>query len=102
MCVRINSVHVVVVLRSGAGRSEEHTSELQSRLHLVCRPLLEKKTATCSVALAASHFASAPCKAASSTRASASGGRSRPEKQVGLNACHSVGPSGQRARFRRC
>src|SRR2546422_7106849 len=27
----------------GAGRSEEHTSELQSRLHLVCRLLLEKK-----------------------------------------------------------
>src|SRR5687768_17885690 len=27
-----------------AGRSEEHTSELQSRLHLVCRLLLEKKT----------------------------------------------------------
>src|SRR2546429_5605478 len=44
-------------------RSEEHTSELQSRLHLVCRLLLEKKKvtmkqppellarATCSVAL---------------------------------------------------
>src|SRR2546422_3687337 len=29
-------------LRAG-GRSEEHTSELQSRLHLVCRLLLEKK-----------------------------------------------------------
>src|SRR2546429_6127135 len=30
-------------------RSEEHTSELQSRLHLVCRLLLEKKqTADCS------------------------------------------------------
>src|SRR5687768_197388 len=29
--------------RGGAGRSEEHTSELQSRLHLVCRLLLEKK-----------------------------------------------------------
>src|SRR2546429_7103245 len=30
-----------------ADRSEEHTSELQSRLHLVCRLLLEKKnTAT--------------------------------------------------------
>src|SRR2546429_5558118 len=29
-------------LRSSA-RSEEHTSELQSRLHLVCRLLLEKK-----------------------------------------------------------
>src|SRR2546429_6256123 len=29
-------------------RSEEHTSELQSRLHLVCRLLLEKKkTAMC-------------------------------------------------------
>src|SRR2546422_5280903 len=29
-----------------AGRSEEHTSELQSRLHLVCRLLLEKKKHT--------------------------------------------------------
>src|SRR2546422_1952696 len=28
---------------SGCLRSEEHTSELQSRLHLVCRLLLEKK-----------------------------------------------------------
>src|SRR2546422_7267804 len=28
---------------SREGRSEEHTSELQSRLHLVCRLLLEKK-----------------------------------------------------------
>src|SRR2546429_5346738 len=27
----------------GTARSEEHTSELQSRLHLVCRLLLEKK-----------------------------------------------------------
>src|SRR2546429_3633973 len=27
----------------GESRSEEHTSELQSRLHLVCRLLLEKK-----------------------------------------------------------
>src|SRR5690554_7501754 len=29
--------------RAAAGRSEEHTSELQSRPHLVCRLLLEKK-----------------------------------------------------------
>src|SRR5437899_5729554 len=29
--------------RPGAGRSEEHTSELQSLRHLVCRLLLEKK-----------------------------------------------------------
>src|SRR2546422_10810156 len=64
-----NSIHAVVTdppyglleyteeqkqkLRAGKGgvwrippsfdRSEEHTSELQSRLHLVCRLLLEKK-----------------------------------------------------------
>src|SRR2546422_4596164 len=30
----------------GRERSEEHTSELQSRLHLVCRLLLEKKKDT--------------------------------------------------------
>src|SRR3712207_8007814 len=29
--------------RVGIGRSEEHTSELQSRQYLVCRLLLEKK-----------------------------------------------------------
>src|SRR5687768_17681322 len=29
--------------RARISRSEEHTSELQSRLHLVCRLLLEKK-----------------------------------------------------------
>src|SRR6266436_9964807 len=29
--------------RLARGRSEEHTSELQSRLHLVCRLLLAKK-----------------------------------------------------------
>src|SRR2546422_7396122 len=33
---------------SPARRSEEHTSELQSRLHLVCRLLLEKKKTTTS------------------------------------------------------
>src|SRR2546422_6014070 len=31
------------VLQGASARSEEHTSELQSRLHLVCRLLLEKK-----------------------------------------------------------
>src|SRR5687768_18008602 len=30
-------------IEEGLERSEEHTSELQSRLHLVCRLLLEKK-----------------------------------------------------------
>ena len=40
--------HIEILLADGttrlkAARSEEHTSELQSRLHLVCRLLLEKK-----------------------------------------------------------
>src|SRR5438552_13831830 len=39
-------------IRPGPGRSEEHTSELQSPDHLVCRLLLEKKnTWTGSVAV---------------------------------------------------
>src|SRR2546422_3112403 len=33
----------VIRRRPWVARSEEHTSELQSRLHLVCRLLLEKK-----------------------------------------------------------
>src|SRR2546422_7267002 len=44
---------VVATMRYAGGapvlalaRSEEHTSELQSRLHLVCRLLLEKKKKT--------------------------------------------------------
>src|SRR2546422_1842162 len=36
---RVEFNHVFAVRK----RSEEHTSELQSRLHLVCRLLLEKK-----------------------------------------------------------
>src|SRR5690625_5330442 len=36
----------VFVRMAGEDRSEEHTSELQSRGHLVCRLLLEKKTTT--------------------------------------------------------
>src|SRR3712207_8152764 len=35
--------HVAVLHRYHAPRSEEHTSELQSRQYLVCRLLLEKK-----------------------------------------------------------
>src|SRR2546429_4599983 len=36
-------------------RSEEHTSELQSRLHLVCRLLLEKKKNRCYSDLSTTH-----------------------------------------------
>src|SRR2546430_13230877 len=35
--------HPVAELHGTAGRSEEHTSELQSQSNLVCRLLLEKK-----------------------------------------------------------
>src|SRR5690625_5914497 len=35
--------HDCRVLPRSVPRSEEHTSELQSRGHLVCRPLVEKK-----------------------------------------------------------
>src|SRR3712207_7466359 len=50
--------------RSVSGRSEEHTSELQSRQYLVCRLLLEKKkkqnlnlhlTSLCSTTVRFSH-----------------------------------------------
>src|SRR2546429_4584273 len=34
---------LTLIKGQGCLRSEEHTSELQSRLHLVCRLLLEKK-----------------------------------------------------------
>src|SRR3712207_8420064 len=43
---RLNSTRAKIfglVPRSGLPRSEEHTSELQSRQYLVCRLLLEKK-----------------------------------------------------------
>src|SRR2546422_7452510 len=35
--------HFTPQIGNASARSEEHTSELQSRLHLVCRLLLEKK-----------------------------------------------------------
>src|SRR5690554_7458013 len=37
------SAEMVAIARAKLPRSEEHTSELQSRPHLVCRLLLEKK-----------------------------------------------------------
>src|SRR2546422_1055418 len=38
-----DGAHGIAGWRYDRARSEEHTSELQSRLHLVCRLLLEKK-----------------------------------------------------------
>src|SRR2546429_5010684 len=47
-CVLVSSLIFLFAIAVGSfpvnsARSEEHTSELQSRLHLVCRLLLEKK-----------------------------------------------------------
>src|SRR5690625_6810127 len=39
-------IQVLKALTASTVRSEEHTSELQSRGHLVCRLLLEKKNTT--------------------------------------------------------
>src|SRR5260370_1813200 len=41
--VTLSGRHVLFSLSRLSGRSEEHTSELQSHLNLVCRLLLEKK-----------------------------------------------------------
>src|SRR5260370_28124469 len=41
--VRVVTLRVPVTSRTPLRRSEEHTSELQSHLNLVCRLLLEKK-----------------------------------------------------------
>src|SRR3712207_8210612 len=46
-------LHLVGVPHVGAHRSEEHTSELQSRQYLVCRLLLEKNKTTPLLQLAA-------------------------------------------------
>src|SRR5687768_18186495 len=40
---RSDALMIVPIAPHLSFRSEEHTSELQSRLHLVCRLLLEKK-----------------------------------------------------------
>src|SRR5947209_15517435 len=48
VAARVRGGQQVVLVSSGAiaARSEEHTSELQSRQYLVCRLLLEKKKIT--------------------------------------------------------
>src|SRR5258707_5539893 len=47
--MRCEDVHSTFDDILGSSRSEEHTSELQSRQYLVCRLLLEKKKTTTTV-----------------------------------------------------
>src|SRR2546429_3124886 len=75
-------------------RSEEHTSELQSRLHLVCRLLPEKKTTSAAAAPTSprhrrvSRTSSGPsarssCPASSFSTAPSSSSRARPRRTYG-------------------
>src|SRR5689334_24390006 len=43
-----------------SARSEEHTSELQSQFHLVCRLLLEKKNTSCRCIISCSRLTTLP------------------------------------------
>src|SRR5437764_7798203 len=45
-CTASPSSDAPTILQRGETRSEEHTSELQSPMYLVCRLLLEKKKTT--------------------------------------------------------
>src|SRR5438552_5726511 len=47
MAREMDSMSTLLIHASRALRSEEHTSELQSPDHLVCRLLLEKKNRRC-------------------------------------------------------
>src|SRR5689334_24138359 len=47
--------------RSPPRRSEEHTSELQSQFHLVCRLLLEKKNEKCENSYACAYMNTLSC-----------------------------------------
>src|SRR5256885_6060319 len=63
----VEEVHPLVVVRDAhgcqQGRSEEHTSELQSPCNLVCRLLLEKKKYVTSDIVRDSHPAIILCRA---------------------------------------
>src|SRR5687768_18095408 len=48
---KTTTARMLAGLLDPSSRSEEHTSELQSRLHLVCRLLLEKKKYSVSLSL---------------------------------------------------
>src|SRR3712207_7098002 len=47
----------IAAVLGGIGRSEEHTSELQSRQYLVCRLLLEKKIQPEIIAISSNYMA---------------------------------------------
>src|SRR3712207_7764939 len=49
-CIRLSGCPSLTVAPHPDPRSEEHTSELQSRQYLVCRLLLEKKKKRCGYA----------------------------------------------------
>src|SRR2546422_5348645 len=56
-CQALDSTIAGTISSACLSRSEEHTSELQSRLHLVCRLLLEKKKNQTNPPSSVSYFA---------------------------------------------
>src|SRR5207249_8596314 len=87
-------------LRNITDRSEEHTSELQSRFDLVCRLLLEKKNAIRRIRRIArardppAHAAAAHVDPADGPRvepAAARAARARPAAEIGAPRARAVG-----------
>src|SRR2546430_3216605 len=64
---RERTFELLPVARNREGRSEEHTSELQSQSNLVCRLLLEKKKILPRAPISCTHAASSVSPAASRT-----------------------------------
>src|SRR5689334_23896454 len=54
--VPAGTIGAFIVRIAAESRSEEHTSELQSQFHLVCRLLLEKKNITNRILAPMAHF----------------------------------------------
>src|SRR6266480_3217122 len=69
------------------GRSEEHTSELQSHVNLVCRLLLEKKT-TCRGSAAGELEVEHPIQGFALDHASRRGARDVEPEAIGLERQH--------------
>src|SRR5690554_7689202 len=86
---------IVNVFHSSYKRSEEHTSELQSRPHLVCRLLLEKKKPSSTSSLTISRAG----RCSSAVSRSASSPARSPSTNLRFSRCHSGSAAGSAERL---